>query len=269
MPKQNILLLTIASILLGLFLVLTILAKYDKTQRYDFDTTVRIQDKMPERLKKHLITFVELGNWQVMSVVVFISMLIHRKHFWKIGILYLLIVVVEIYGKYELHHPPPPQFMTLRFQHLDLPPHYIREAASYPSGHAARSAFLVFIWIPYFTRSLIDYIRRQTTKVITDFKLRLPFGFVLTRETGLSFRIADFTIITLYAILFGSLLSFTILIGFIKVYLGEHWMSDVIGGWLLGSAFGLLSFVTLKTLLKKPSPHIDITEENTYIETRV
>lgn len=203
---------------------------------------------MPERLKKYFITFVEIGNWQIMSLIVFASMLFHRKLFWKIGILYILIVVIEVIGKYMLHHPPPPQFMILRFQHLDIAKYYVRQEASYPSGHAARSAFLVFIWIPYFAQYLFSFIKRHTAKAVSDFKLKLPFGFILTREQGISFQFFDYSIIALYIALFISLLSFTILIGFIKVYLGEHWMSDVIGGWLLGSGFGLLTHISITKL---------------------
>ncbi len=236
----NSIILGSALLLLFGFFVLTVAAKYKLTNSFDFDTTVRIQDHMPERLKPYLIRFVELGSWQVMSVAVFISMLIHRKHFWKIGILYILIVVIEVYGKYELRHAPPPEMFVLRFEHLNLPDHYVRDEASYPSGHAARSAFLVFIWIPYFFHNLVSYVKRHTEKTGTDFKLNLPFGFVLTRENAMSFEIVDFTRIFLFLGIFLVLLSFTFLVGFTKVYIGEHWMSDVLGGWMLGAGFGII-----------------------------
>lgn len=243
--QLNFIILGIALLLLAGFFFLTIAAKYDKTTSFDFDTTVRIQDHMPERLKPYLIQFVTLGSWQIMSVAVFISMLLQRKHFWKIGILFIAILGIELLGKYMLHHPPPPQFMTLRFQHLDLPKYYIRQEASYPSGHAARSAFLVFIWIPYFFKNLVSYVKRHTEKAVSDFKLNLPFGFVLSRENAVSFEIVDFTRIALFIVIFSALLSFTFVVGFTKVYIGEHWMSDVIGGWLLGTGLGLLANVSL------------------------
>ncbi|MDQ3239083.1 MAG: phosphatase PAP2 family protein, partial [bacterium] len=231
---------TLAFACLASFFLLTISAKFDKTQIIDFDTTVKIQDKMPLRLKPYMITFVQLGSWQIMSVLVFVSMLIHRKYFWQIGLLYIFIAIVEVFGKHLLHHPPPPHFMTLRFQDLDLPKYYVRQEASYPSGHAARSAFLVFIWVPYITQSTYSYFKRNTTKIISDFTLNLPFGFKLTRPQSFSFKLLDFSIIAIYISTFFALTTFTFLIGIIKVYLGEHWISDVIGGWLLGTGLGLL-----------------------------
>jgi membrane-associated phospholipid phosphatase len=244
--QLNFIILGGALLLLFCFFILTIAAKFDLTTSFDFDTTVRIQDHMPERLKPYLISFVELGSWQVMSVAVFISMLIHRKHFWKIGLLYLFIALIEVYGKYQLQHPPPPEMFVLRFEHLNLPDNYVRNEASFPSGHAARSAFLVFLWIPFIFSNLFSYIKRHTEKVISEFKLRLPFGFVLSRENALSFEIVDFARIAFFIGIFIALLSFTFIVGFIKVYIGEHWMSDVIGGWLLGSGLGIFATIQFK-----------------------
>lgn len=247
---MNKLLFTLAFLLLIAFAALTLAAKFDLTTQFDFDTTVHIQDKMPERLKPYLIKIVELGGWQIMSILTFITMLIQRKNFWKIGILFILIVGIEIYGKYELQHPPPPQFMILRFQHLNIDRYNVRDATSYPSGHAARPAFLMMVWIPFLYTSLLGYIKRHTNKQLSEFKLKLPFGFTLTRENALSFEILDFIRIAFFLAAFISLTSFTFIVGFTKIYLGEHWSSDVIGGWLLGSGLGLLTHFSLKDTFK-------------------
>jgi membrane-associated phospholipid phosphatase len=248
--KKNILILSLSALLLFSFFVLTLAAKFDKTITFDFNATVKIQDHMPGRLKPYLIKIVELGSWQIMSVIVFGSMLIQRKRFWKIGVLFILIALIEIYGKYQLQHPPPPQFMLLRYEHLNLPKYYVRDTASFPSGHAARPAFLMMVWIPYLWQSLLGYIKRHTEKQVSDFKLQLPFGFTLTRENSVSFQVVDFGRIALFLSAFAALASFTFIVGFTKIYLGEHWTSDVIGGWLLGSGLGLLTHIKLKTQSK-------------------
>lgn len=237
------------------FLALTLITKYNLTESLDFDLTVKIQDHMPERLLPYLSTFITIGSWQVMSVLVFLSMLLQRRKFWLIGILFILIAVIEIYGKYELQHPPPPQFMTLRFQHLNVDQYYVRTevASSYPSGHAARSAFLVSIWLPLIFKSTSNYLQRHRTISPQPFEIKLPFGFTLSKTTTPQFELFDFLRITFSLILIFSLVSFSLFIGFIKVYLGEHWSSDVLGGWLLGSGFGLITFYNTKTLLSKVS----------------
>ncbi len=252
----------LSTLCLLLFLLLTLAAKFDLTNSFDFDATVKIQDHMPERLKPYLIKIVELGGWQLMSAIVFISMLIQRKNFWKIGLLFILIALIEVYGKYELQHPPPPQFMLLRYEHLDLPKYYVRDTASFPSGHAARPAFLMMIWIPFLAHSLFSYIKRHTEKQFSEFNLKLPFGFVLTRQNAFSFEIIDFVRIALFVSAFAALASFTFIVGFTKIYLGEHWTSDVLGGWLLGTGLGL--FVHFKIRNKLPFQQKEI--EKTHAE---
>lgn len=250
--KHNIIILLISGILLFGFFIITFAAKKDLTTRIDFDTTVKIQDKMPEKLKPYLIKIVELGNWQAMSIVVFITMLIQRKRFLAIGVLFIVITLIEIYGKSQLQHPPPPQFMLLRFEHLNLPAYYVRQnVASYPSGHAARPAFLMMAWIPFLATSLFSYIKRHTDSKAPPLKITLPFGFILSRENRTSFEIIDFGRIALFLISFIALTSFTFLVGFTKVYLGEHWISDVLGGWLLGAGLGLLVHIQFKNHAEK------------------
>lgn len=244
--NMKIYLLLLCTVLISSFLALTLATKYNLTEQFDFDLTVKIQDHMPQKLLPYLSTFITIGSWQAMSVLVFLSMLLQRRKFWLIGILFILIAIIEIYGKYELQHPPPPQFMALRFQHLNVGQYYVRTevASSYPSGHAARSAFLVSIWLPLIFKTTKNYLIRHGASSSQPFELALPFGFTLSKATTPQFEIIDFLRITLSISLILGLISFSFLIGFIKVYLGEHWSSDVLGGWLLGSGLGFMTHLT-------------------------
>ena len=43
----------------------------------------------------------------------------------------------------------------------------------------------------------------------------------------------------------GSLVGYAFLMGLTRVYLGEHWISDVIGGTMLGAGMGFLAAVLI------------------------
>jgi membrane-associated phospholipid phosphatase len=115
---------------------------------------------------------------------------------------------IEIYGKVFVHHLPPPHFMLRTIQVINFPEFYVSTQNSYPSGHAGRA---------FFVTTLLGIIALKTKKLT-----QLQKGIVL-------------------AILF----SYDIVMGISRVYLGEHWTSDVIGGSILGLSMGLFAAVLL------------------------
>jgi undecaprenyl-diphosphatase len=112
--------------------------------------------------------------------------------------------LIEIFGKTFVNHKPPPEFMLRTKRLVEFPQFTVREDYSYPSGHSGRTLFISVLLVLFVW---------QNTKWPIEIKIMLICGIGL----------------------------FDILMVVSRVYLGEHWTSDIIGGALLGSAFALLA----------------------------
>lgn len=115
------------------------------------------------------------------------------------------IVGIELVAKLFVHHPPPPFFM-IKNPSAVFPMYHVSEDFSYPSGHAARAVFVVVLFMLIF----VGRVKRRPARLLVA---GLAVGYVVLVSAG-------------------------------KVYLGHHWLSDVIGGWLLGGAMGSLGAMT-------------------------
>lgn len=203
--KTSLFILSLLTLLVFTYFSYTV-AK-ERWQKIDFDTMVKIQDKIPTRFDENFSLLSLLGSAEVTVGFCIVMAVLALMRFKIMTVLaWAMIVpasVVEVFGKLVLYHPGPPLFFHRTTLATHLPSFYVHTEFSYPSGHMTRTIFIITVLaclVLYSSKNLI-----------------------------------------LRYILVSLLIGFGVLMGVTRVSLGEHWLSDVIGGGLLGISMGLLS----------------------------
>jgi len=179
----------------------------EELQQFDFDTTVKIQDHISRKYDGVFSYFSLLGSVEVtFGICLVLSFLSLIRGKWLATLAWLLVIPAsagEVFGKLVLFHPSPPVFLHRSILPTSLPSFYVHTDFSYPSGHMTRTIFIMTVFF------CIIFLSGEN---------------LLTKWMKL-----------------GIILLFAFLMALTRVYLGEHWFSDVVGGALLGMGVGFLS----------------------------
>lgn len=199
--------LVLSGVSFGIFFILALLAQARRFMYPDLVVTQFLQTVVGRQFDIPLSLFSLLGSGEVTSVIllaVFAYIVWKKKHFAiELFVTFTLLHIIELICKYFLYHPGPPSFFFRYSIPFYFPSVNIQPGYSFPSGHVARTIFLA---------TIIAVLVHQYAKN----KVQQKTAFVVLGAISL--------------IMIGS-----------RVYLGEHWFSDVLGGTALGFSMATLA----------------------------
>lgn len=196
------------SVFLGiLYLYLSFLVDKDVFRMIDYESMVGMQNSINHKLDLPFSILTVLGSSEVtflILLIIFIAFFLVKKRFFWGLLLYFVIFIIELAGKLVIYHPVPPITLNRYVLDFHLPSSFVVHTNfAYPSGHMARISFLSVV---------------------------LLFLLSLTKNSLLKKIIIIIVIASFTAVIFIS-----------RIYLGEHWLSDVMGGLILGAGIATLA----------------------------
>lgn len=196
--------------MLLVFIFFSYLVAKELFTQFDFNTTVKFQDKISHRFDSPFSILSILGSAEIsMTIWIMLSVYLVLRKFWLSFFSMALLpfaLVTELFGKVYLYHPGPPFMFYRGTIDFDFPSSHIQTEFSYPSGHMIRTTFI--------SSFILFYILLRGKKNIKPISIPITAAFIIIMSIS-------------------------------RIYLAEHWTTDVIGGILIGISAALLSASTL------------------------
>ncbi len=189
--------------LAALYLLFALGAYADWFVKLDESSTTFLQNTIPRFLDVPFSILSLLGSFEFTALLlVAVLLACFRPADWvRLLGLFLLIVLVEWIGKQWINQPGPNPALSRYVFHVSMPTAYLPTPFSFPSGHAARSAFLCVIVSLVILKSNVQFPAKATLLAL---------------------------VVAIEAVMLVS-----------RVYLGDHWVTDVLAGTVLGTLMAL------------------------------
>lgn len=188
----------------GLDLLLALTVHLRVWQTVDWTSVITLQAALPRALDVPFSVLSLIGSAEVTGLILLAIILVARTTKRVPLILaFGAAMIIEFIGKTILYQPPPPSYLLRHVSLIPIPSTEFSSDFSFPSGHALRTMFVAIVLIEMIASSQL----RDTAK----------------------------------AWLSALLLTLTVVMLVSRVYLAEHWLTDVIGGAMLGAALALVA----------------------------
>ena len=185
-----------------LALVLAVVVNARLLQMIDLQATIGLQSALPHAFDLPASLLSLAGSAEVTVPIFALLVLLSRPAIRiRLVLLFVLLGLLEVGGKMVITQAPPPFELYRYVFHFGPPTGRISTPFSYPSGHAARTSFLTVLAVALIAQRCA---RPTTRRILTTLVLIAAAVMLVSR-----------------------------------VYVGEHWSSDVIGGTLLGAGLCL------------------------------
>lgn len=196
------------SIILGLsFLFLSFLVNKDVFRSLDYGILIFFQSLFARIVDLPFSLITLSGSSEItvfLTVLIFLAVYWKKKSSFTSIFLFFLIYAFELAGKILIFHPKPPSILNRYALDVFFPSSFVVQTAySFPSGHMARVSFLTTVVIFLVLKFLKSRRQRILLSVVAVFYLFLVF--------------------------------------ISRIYLAEHWLSDVLGGFFIGSSMAVLA----------------------------